>query len=579
MKPLDLISSINVLKNHGVGKIYRLKASIINLNSDSCVFVVKPSNYGNNLVIKHLKNISKDHQYKKFSIIYIPGIDYTSELYMENEGIWELFSHILQFPYYLVPIDKDLFSMENDFFYKDVFIEMDDSYNINIVKALNNIQQSFYCFQEIHVFGKVSQQILSLLKVINSRDPVDEHREDNSDIPTLILFDRTIDIITPLVTSLNYQNLLDETYNINSGFIEIPQSLLSKKLLEEKINEIPFNTPSTSNFKIRLSNDLVFQEIKDSHFSIVSEKLKEKSHELQISYEKGQTSLTGIKDFIAKHLKNVKNQQKSLALHISICESIIQNKADLTEDFHQKIIIEQNILQNQENKLCWQFFDELLLKKSNPHTILAIVSLYCLMQDGLNNKDYTRFQKDFLHIYGYEFITAFYMLTNAKLLYEKSASLSSKFIGKLSDTSLGVGGGSNWANSVIKKLSENVEENESSPVNIKNPCKMSYAYNGVYEPISTNLISNALNGNQQLIEEVMKLIPEGSYQKIRNPFDTNIKRSTNHGGKKVLVFFIGGCTHGEISTIRLLSKQIDREISIATTSTLNARKFISALIE
>jgi hypothetical protein len=47
------------------------------------------------------------------------------------------------------------------------------------------------------------------------------------EIDSLILIDRTTDLVTPLLTQMTYEGLVDEMFGITNSFIEIDAELVS----------------------------------------------------------------------------------------------------------------------------------------------------------------------------------------------------------------------------------------------------------------------------------------------------------------------------------------------------------------
>lgn len=69
------------------------------------------------------------------------------------------------------------------------------------------------------------------------------------------------------------------------------------------------------------SSDPIYLDIRDSHFSSVFALLKKKGQELKAEHERRQKmNITAMKDFIAKELKLVQSQHKSLSLRKFVLE-------------------------------------------------------------------------------------------------------------------------------------------------------------------------------------------------------------------------------------------------------------------
>ena len=48
--------------------------------------------------------------------------------------------------------------------------------------------------------------------------------ENYGDIESVIIIDRSIDFLTPLLKQIVYEGMIDETYGLNGGIVKIPSS-------------------------------------------------------------------------------------------------------------------------------------------------------------------------------------------------------------------------------------------------------------------------------------------------------------------------------------------------------------------
>merc|ERR1712212_1302552 len=129
-------------------------------------------------------------------------------------------------------------------------------------------------------------------------------------IHTAIVFDRNLDLCTPMLTQITYEGMLDETFGISCGMIEFPEEVAKKK----------------SATKMLLTNDdPIYKEVRNRHFTNVFGYLKHKAKTLQSDFERRKdiSSVGEMKDFVGNQLKNLTATHKALAVHISACEGII----------------------------------------------------------------------------------------------------------------------------------------------------------------------------------------------------------------------------------------------------------------
>jgi len=150
---------------------------------------------------------------------------------------------------------------------------------------------------------------------------------DGPEISSLIIIDREIDCVTPLCSQLSYEGILSDVFSITSGYVDFDKEV----------------TGNDKNTRVLLdSSDPVFKEIRDMHFTSVFPLLSKKVKHIQTGYNKGKDakSLSEMKDFVSQDLKSLKQQHKSLSLHVSVCESIVKKK--IADNVEKRLRTEQS---------------------------------------------------------------------------------------------------------------------------------------------------------------------------------------------------------------------------------------------
>jgi hypothetical protein len=134
-----------------------------------------------------------------------------------------------------------------------------------------------------------------------------------SEIDTLLLIDRTTDLVTPMCTQLTYEGLIDEIFGINNATLDLPEEKLvdPKNLSKDKIK------PGAKK-KIALnSDDKIFHEIRDLNLRAVSPFLNKKAKAIDQYYKerhKAQT-VSQLKDYWEK-LKTFHDKHRFLTIRI-----------------------------------------------------------------------------------------------------------------------------------------------------------------------------------------------------------------------------------------------------------------------
>ena len=207
------------------------------------------------------------------------------------------------------------------------------------------------------------------------------------------------------------------------------------------------------------------------------------------------------------------------------------------------------MLKGESSNKLFDFIDDEMSKKADKYNLLRILCLECAIHSGIKNKFLEQIKKDFLNIYGYEYL---FLLRNL----EKVGML------KVLDSQ-------NFYTDANKKL-----QLIFGNVNLNEPNDTSYAYIG-YSPIIIRLIEKGIApGGWGNIKDVLKKIPGDS----NFPTDESDIFSNNMDKQFILVVFIGGITYGELAGIRLLNKKNrNKKFIVITTGIINSKKIFDSL--
>ena len=100
----------------------------------------------------------------------------------------------------------------------------------------------------VRVYGKghAAAQVFDLM-VRMRRESCGRDPELRSQIDSLVILDRAVDLISPLATQLTYEGLVDEMFGITCATVTIPEpekktlSLTSQEELFQELRDLNFN--------------------------------------------------------------------------------------------------------------------------------------------------------------------------------------------------------------------------------------------------------------------------------------------------------------------------------------------------
>ena len=157
-----------------------------------------------------LKNDSKE-----FHIIFVPRKSHLCEKKLKELGVYGSFKdNMKEYFLDLIPLDNDLLSMENPELFRDAFLYNDTTYLYHIAKSIMTIQTLYGIIPNVYGKGKYSKIVAEQLFRMRREMPVNQEPHIVPKIDTLILIDRTVDMITPMMNQLTYEGLIDENFGI-----------------------------------------------------------------------------------------------------------------------------------------------------------------------------------------------------------------------------------------------------------------------------------------------------------------------------------------------------------------------------
>lgn len=437
----------------------------------------------------------------------------------------------------------------------------------------------------------------------------------------LIVIDRDIDPITPLLTQLTYAGLLDDIFGFND--------FDGKKLIYE--NDTSFD------YKV----DFIWNDLKFLNFSIIGPRLNTLAKSLQDKYDSRHNADTigEIKNFVDS-LGSLQERQKLLKLHTTLSSEILENVEKKNDHFNSILTLEQDILLNNIDYtgIIDQISKKIWSGKSNEIEILRLLCLSAICKNGLRDKDLDYFRTEFIDNFGFNQSFNLERLSQRNLFFNKTmfndlkrqltnlysdnnnndnnednkSIIFNKLYSNISvwlDTSPYEEDGPQASNNYSSLNSNNKNSNSTSNDPDLIPKNLSFAYCGIV-PLTTRIIQSLYDRSVVTknfsAHQPFIISKESKATGLDTLFgqiygDTKIIQqeiwNTSTKGKQIkkrvmigeldkkqkdisLIVFIGGITLGEIATIKALEKQlkqkgINKRFVIICDGITNSKKYLS----
>lgn len=347
------------------------------------------------------------------------------------------------------------------------------------------------------------------------------------------------------------------------------------------------------------SSDTLYEELRDTNFTVVGNILNKIAVRLSADYEGRHQAktVTEIRQFVSK-LGGLQQEHASLKVHTGMAEEI--TKTTRSDNFNRCLEIQQNLAAGSDPSSHHAAISELMMRGIPLETILRLLSLESVLNNGLRPKDLDTFKREVRHAYGHEQILTLDSLEKMGLLVPKHPVTMAK---------------TNYA-TVRKNLNLIFDD-----VNEQDPNDIAYVYSG-YAPLSIRLVQCVIQKDAlglanskgkghvpggsgwRGFEEAIRGVGGKTFDEIQSGEDKAVRarsklplfvlvceEGSNANGlvvilngynerKLTVVFFLGGCTFTEISALRFLAKKDagKREILICTTGIINGDKMVKAAV-
>ncbi|XP_057364499.1 vacuolar protein sorting-associated protein 33B-like [Daphnia carinata] len=551
MKPIDLVSGARLLREQGVDKMFKL-ASVAPPWKNYIRLYFIPSVYA---VAENVAQQLKRHEVEKtvsYHIIVVPKVLTVIHSFFESLGVLD-FVTLHSYSWDFIPLDSNLLSLELHHLFKASFLKEENSLLTSVAKALMSFECLLGKFSCVMMLGEKSQRVHNLMnawkKEIQPNFPVE------TEFTHLIMLDRNIDFVSLLLTQLTYEGVLDENLKVKSGFVYLDAD----------------GVEGPQRLMLNATSDEIYGEIKGKHISAVFQHLSKKAKELQQKRDiKNTDSIEEMKNFVSHDLKKIQSQQKSLALHISACEIVMKRQAGILEELLE---LQEDAMSGTKMKEYLAFLEDSVARQFDLATILRLCCLYSIMEDGLPEKEYQLLQRQLLQAYGYRHLATLHYLQRLGLFNQRDSKMIS--LEPLLPDRFARAASLRSEHIPFRKICQRLNLLPVDESSQANPCAKSgqhpsYVFGGVYTPLVYHLVEKCVREKEPSLGDYVRCF--GNNLRIG---DCSHPQSSARG--KVLVCFIGGVTLAEVASLDLLSRQLGRQIVVATTSTISGPDFMESI--
>ncbi|KAG8936355.1 hypothetical protein FRC02_002948 [Tulasnella sp. 418] len=429
--PLGLVTEVALLKHHGVDKMFWLEDVSLNVTTTNVVYLCRPHIKWMKIIANQIKGLASSTSPHTYTLVLVPRRTTLCDRVLEEEGVFgevTISSYKLEF----IPLEDDLVSLEYENTFREIFMEGDETSIYYAAQALITIQQAYGVFPRILGKGDAAKKLASLLVHLRAYPPNSSSNNARLSTPSdvfdsLVIIDRSVDLITPLLTQLTYQGLIDEFMGIKNSHVELDASLLNPQQPSTASSSTPGASSSTAlpvttatpakkkKHHLTATSDLLFGQLRDLHFVAIGPKLNKEAHRLDEEYKERHQAQTvaQLREFVGK-LGGLQNEQQSLQLHIRLSEQITPSTR--TDIFNKSLEIQQNLTASYEPTTQVAAIEDLIAQQAPVQLVLRLLCLANLTTGGIKLKTLENIKRDIVQTYGYKYLPLLISLPALTLL-------------------------------------------------------------------------------------------------------------------------------------------------------------------
>ena len=450
-----------------------------------------------------------------------------------------------------LPVDDGLLTMEISTCYHDLFVVKDATSIKVIARALLKLQAVHLGrFHNITAHGEISCNILRAMQALHhsflddcqETETVWFDRDDSFLLDSLLIVDRTLDPVSPLLSQKTYEGLVDAVFEINMGGVELPHHMKDPK-------GSPYGILSLWNH-----DDIINDSLRYLSFGDAGKFLNSIACEIQNEYNDRHDiqDVSELRNFV-KNLPATQRRHRLSTLHAAIFETLAMEIRQ--KGLHRHFDIETMIAYNEiEKGECLGYLNECIHRRFPLVHVFRIILLVHDCSSFWNAQLWKKLKETLVGAYG-----AFEVIRCVEAI-EKSRWFFSERKGSL---------WKEWKKQLTKPTGDGIVDEESS-------------HEGVH---FQSMITYALE--EYILHTVCGKPSRHTFDSLTDAHSQVRTDKCVDDKHKVRVFMlcvVGGTSLAEIESIRMFERDFNQEsavkirILVFTTNLVNGKKFVQTIL-
>lgn len=414
--PLGLVIEIALLRARAVERIFHLLPEPLEMEAERVVYMVRPQLALMHRIAAQVRQRTREGRATRYTVVFVPQRSMICEKVLEEAGVYGQVE-VSEYGMDMIPLDTDLLSLETDCF-ADLHAHGDHVCLLQLARCLLRLQAAAGRFPLIRGKGEGAHAVVELMRSMQRTLDAAAPAATTDRLalpagPNVIVLDRRCDLVTPMLTQLTYEGLLDECFGIKHSFVELP-------VAEPSAAQTPPSSAAAGQAAAAAavtvtvslnSNDALYAELRDLNFESLHARLRAKGEAIRTGMDQRHAAQTvsQLHSFM-KVLGSLQKQKEALATHVDAARAL----SDRTRagSFLQQLECEQALIATGgETALlgsgpaydaCSEFAEDLIARAEPLARVLRLLCLMSLVGNGLRQRSLALFRAELLQTYGYQ---------------------------------------------------------------------------------------------------------------------------------------------------------------------------------
>lgn len=421
----------------------------------------------------------------------------------------------------------------------------------------------------------------------------------------LVIIDRGVDVVTPLLTQWTYEGLLDEAVGLHNNMMDLP---ISSIVSEDAISMLSADAAGTKTVRkeLRGNVDRIFGQLRDLNYWSAARQLTSVASSVRDYYDKrpkkDDAEISQMKDYV-KGLREVKSEHSSAAVHTAILSEISARTFDCHE-FKRRFELEREVIEGGTSTGRRVYITDAIARGESLSHVVRLCCLWSVTSGGIDGDELEFIKREMLANFGLGVLKLLANLERVGMLVRSKREVATNNLSWIplprlggSETpsitgSMASGSGSDdsrrysraadyswqFARAALRLMTDFDPEKE---VKDGSGSAVAAPYSG-YTPLTVRLIEAGVSaGGWTELPPIVghtNLLPPG-HATVEHCAGEIVDRLRGEDRVDAVVLFVGGVARAEASAVRLAARAAGMRTLITTTAVMGPDEFVLSLSE